>query len=95
MAVSRFPAQDQELQDNLDEDIYFTAVNYPYPMREVDQFNQRALTSMESIDFRPRELHIQVSKRCNMQCTMCSWQTWESNTGLMDRALFTGPLPGV
>lgn len=92
MAVSRFPAQDQELQDNLDEDIYFYGRKLPLSNAEVDQFNQHALTSMESIDFRPRELHIQVSKRCNMQCTMCSWQTWESNTGLMDRALFTRAL---
>ena len=69
-------------------DIVFRGRQLPKSDAELDAFNALEIEEMESRDFIPREIHIQVSKRCNLQCVMRSWQTWKSNTGLMEASLF-------
>lgn len=46
------------------------------------------LAPAERRDFMPYEVYIQVSKRCNLRCVMCGHESWTSNTGFMDFALF-------
>ncbi|MDJ0835080.1 MAG: radical SAM protein [Acidobacteriota bacterium] len=72
----------------VDGDIVFSGRSLPRNDSEIDAFNALELKEMQARDFVPREVHIQVSRRCNLQCVMCSWQTWKSNTGLMETALF-------
>ena len=72
----------------LDKDIFFQGRKLPATDAEVEPFNAAELADMERHGFIPREVHIQVSKRCNLQCVMCSWQTWQANTGLMEEAVF-------
>ncbi len=74
--------------DGQDSDISFQPRTLPKTDAEVDEFNRHELLDMKSRQYKPREVHIQVSKRCNLQCVMCSWATWQSNVGFMDMALF-------
>ncbi|QTD53490.1 radical SAM protein [Sulfidibacter corallicola] len=71
-----------------DAEIVFRGRPLPKTDEEVDRFNAEQLRELEARHFLPREVHLQVSKRCNLQCVMCSWQTWHSNVGNMDLALF-------
>lgn len=36
----------------------------------------------------PQEIYVQLSRRCNLRCTMCGHAAWTSNTGFMDQAVF-------
>ena len=60
----------------------------PQSEGDIEQQNIAHLSELEKCNYRPSEVHIQVSKRCNLQCTMCSWQTWQSNVGFMQMPLF-------
>lgn len=72
----------------LQKDICFEVSGLPKTAAEVPAFNHRELKDMKQSGNRPREIHLQVSKRCNLECAMCSWQTWTSNVGQMEMALF-------
>lgn len=36
----------------------------------------------------PYELYLQLSRRCNLRCTMCGWEIWKDNSGFMEDAVF-------
>lgn len=36
----------------------------------------------------PYELYVQLSRRCNLRCTMCGWEIWKDNSGFMEDAVF-------
>lgn len=36
----------------------------------------------------PQEVYVQVSRRCNLRCTMCGHAAWTDNTGFMEMAVF-------
>ncbi|MBI5163141.1 MAG: radical SAM protein [Magnetospirillum sp.] len=36
----------------------------------------------------PWEVYVQISRRCNLRCTMCGHEVWQSNSGFIDAALF-------
>jgi MoaA/NifB/PqqE/SkfB family radical SAM enzyme len=36
----------------------------------------------------PYELYVQLSRRCNLRCTMCGWEIWKDNSGFMEEAVF-------
>lgn len=83
--MSTDPRQDQSSYAN---DIAFDGRSLPKKDEDVHTFNARELDELKSRNYIPREIHIQISRRCNLQCVMCSWETWKSNTGLMDDETF-------
>ena len=36
----------------------------------------------------PFELYVQLSRRCNLRCTMCGWEIWKDNSGFMEDDVF-------
>jgi len=36
----------------------------------------------------PWEVYVQVSRRCNLRCAMCGHETWQSNSGFIEAAVF-------
>lgn len=36
----------------------------------------------------PYELYVQMSRRCNLRCTMCGWEIWKDNSGFMEDDVF-------
>lgn len=36
----------------------------------------------------PYELYVQLSRRCNLRCTMCGWEIWKDNSGFMEDDVF-------
>jgi tetratricopeptide (TPR) repeat protein len=36
----------------------------------------------------PYELYVQLSRRCNLRCTMCGWEIWKDNSGFMEDGVF-------
>jgi sulfatase maturation enzyme AslB (radical SAM superfamily) len=36
----------------------------------------------------PYEIYVQMSRRCNLRCTMCGWEIWKDNSGFMEDAVF-------
>ncbi len=36
----------------------------------------------------PYEIYVQLSRRCNLHCTMCGWEIWRDNSGFMDTPVF-------
>lgn len=36
----------------------------------------------------PLRVYVQISRRCNMTCTMCGWKVWARNKGEMSPAVF-------
>ncbi len=69
-------------------DIAYFPRKLPQTKQEVVDFNSAELADLEARNYKPREIHVQVSKRCNLKCTMCSWETWKSNVGVMEMPLF-------
>ena len=47
---------------------------------QVQEFEQRG--------FQREKVYIQLSRRCNLRCTMCGHHIWESNEGFMTMELF-------
>ena len=46
------------------------------------------LADLKARRFMPTAVLIQLSRRCNLRCTMCGWQIWKRNTGVMPIDLF-------
>jgi MoaA/NifB/PqqE/SkfB family radical SAM enzyme len=46
----------------------------------------------EATGFRRQKVYIQLSRRCNLRCTMCGHHVWESNEGFMTMELFAHAL---
>jgi hypothetical protein len=78
----------REARAALDHDVFFAARRLPVSDDQLAQFNALELEELKQAAYLPREVHLQVSKRCNLRCVMCSWETWESNTGLMEASVF-------
>jgi len=36
----------------------------------------------------PYEIYVQLSRRCNLRCTMCGWEIWKDNSGFMEWPVF-------
>ncbi|CAA7623428.1 Predicted Fe-S oxidoreductase [Candidatus Terasakiella magnetica] len=36
----------------------------------------------------PYEIYVQMSRRCNLRCTMCGWEIWKDNSGFMTEEVF-------
>ena len=36
----------------------------------------------------PYEIYVQLSRRCNLRCTMCGWEIWKDNSGFMEEPVF-------
>ncbi|RAU21058.1 radical SAM protein [Paramagnetospirillum kuznetsovii] len=36
----------------------------------------------------PYEIYVQLSRRCNLHCTMCGWEIWKDNSGFMEEPVF-------
>ncbi len=36
----------------------------------------------------PYEIYVQLSRRCNLHCTMCGWEIWKENSGFMEEPVF-------
>lgn len=36
----------------------------------------------------PWEIYLQISRRCNLRCAMCGHEVWQSNSGIMEQAVF-------
>ena len=36
----------------------------------------------------PYEIYVQLSRRCNLHCTMCGWEIWKDNSGFMEWPVF-------
>jgi MoaA/NifB/PqqE/SkfB family radical SAM enzyme len=36
----------------------------------------------------PWEIYVQLSRRCNLRCTMCGWEIWKDNSGFMEMPVF-------
>ncbi|OAN52718.1 radical SAM protein [Paramagnetospirillum marisnigri] len=36
----------------------------------------------------PFEIYVQLSRRCNLRCTMCGWEIWKDNSGFMEADVF-------
>lgn len=36
----------------------------------------------------PYEIYVQLSRRCNLRCTMCGWEIWKDNSGFMEDDVF-------
>ncbi|HTH16562.1 MAG TPA: radical SAM protein [Magnetospirillum sp.] len=43
---------------------------------------------LEQRDFAPVEVYVQIARRCNLRCTMCGHEVWQSNSGFMEPELF-------
>jgi MoaA/NifB/PqqE/SkfB family radical SAM enzyme len=46
----------------------------------LDQYERRALM--------PKKVLVQISRRCNLKCSMCGWNAWGRNAGFMTLDLF-------
>ncbi len=82
------PKPTSDLVELLASDIYLEMRNLPRHADEVADFNVRELEELRTRGSRPPEIHLQVSKRCNLECVLCSGQTWSTNVGLMEMSLF-------
>lgn len=49
---------------------------------------KRAVTPLRQNNFIPPELMVQMSRRCNLRCTMCGHEVWQDNTGFISEELF-------
>ncbi len=38
--------------------------------------------------FRPKSVSVQISRRCNLTCSMCGWEIWQRNEGTMSLEIF-------
>jgi radical SAM protein with 4Fe4S-binding SPASM domain len=38
--------------------------------------------------FRPKSVSVQISRRCNLNCSMCGWEIWQRNEGTMSPEIF-------
>jgi sulfatase maturation enzyme AslB (radical SAM superfamily) len=43
---------------------------------------------LEARDLAPVEVYVQIARRCNLRCTMCGHEVWQSNSGFMEPELF-------
>lgn len=43
---------------------------------------------LEARDLAPVEVYVQISRRCNLRCTMCGHEVWTSNSGFMETEVF-------
>lgn len=75
-------------EGSVEDDVCFYSRNLPTQAEELVQFNEVELADLKRRNYRPREIHIQASKACNFKCTMCSWESWQSNVGMMSMELF-------
>lgn len=46
------------------------------------------LAPFEKHGMLPQEVYVQLSRRCNLRCTMCGHASWTSNSGFMEQATF-------
>lgn len=46
------------------------------------------LAPYEKRGMMPQEVYVQLSRRCNLRCTMCGHAAWTDNSGFMDQAVF-------
>ena len=63
-------------------------VKFAAPDDLSDKLTRERLRDLKNNNYRPREAYVQVARRCNLKCSMCSWRDWQSNTGLMEMPLF-------
>jgi len=52
------------------------------------QVRTRLLTGLEQRDNLPTEVYVQLSRRCNLRCTMCGHEVWKDNSGFMSDEVF-------
>jgi uncharacterized Fe-S cluster-containing radical SAM superfamily protein len=43
---------------------------------------------LEANQFRPNGVYAQISRRCNLTCSMCGWKVWKRNKGFMSFEIF-------
>ena len=53
-----------------------------------EKLTRERLRDLKNSNYRPREAYVQVARRCNLKCAMCSWRDWQTNSGLMDMSMF-------
>ena len=58
-----------------------------YRQRDVD-WNIDFMRRLELRNFLPEKVNIQISRRCNLRCTMCGWTAWSRNKGFMTEELY-------
>ena len=57
--------------------------------RERDLASDLAIYSdLASKNFRPHAVLVQISRRCNLRCSMCGWAVWQRNKGFMSLDLY-------
>ncbi|CAA7613664.1 tetratricopeptide repeat protein [Magnetospirillum sp. SS-4] len=54
----------------------------------IDRVRSGMMRPVERRGLLPQEVFVQLSKRCNLRCTMCGHAGWQSNSGVMEPALF-------
>jgi MoaA/NifB/PqqE/SkfB family radical SAM enzyme len=57
-------------------------------MAAVAQARGLILAPYEKRGMLPQEVYVQLSRRCNLRCTMCGHASWMSNSGFMERDTF-------
>src|SRR5215471_13904184 len=56
----------------------------PMPEHSTDYvYNQ-----LKARNFVPKEINVQISRRCNLNCYMCGWEVWGRNKGNMPMEMF-------
>jgi MoaA/NifB/PqqE/SkfB family radical SAM enzyme len=58
-----------------------------YRERDVE-WNNDFMRRLERRNFLPEMVNIQISRRCNLRCTMCGWSAWKRNKGFMTEELY-------
>ncbi len=55
---------------------------------EMTTARRMLIAQAERRDLMPREVYVQVSRRCNLRCAMCGHEAWKETSGFMEDALF-------
>jgi MoaA/NifB/PqqE/SkfB family radical SAM enzyme/Flp pilus assembly protein TadD len=55
---------------------------------ETARLRQSMLAELAARGNRPAAVHVQLSRRCNLRCTMCGHAVWKDNSGFMEDAVF-------
>jgi len=50
--------------------------------------DQLHFVQLKSRNFMPNAIQIQISRACNLRCTMCGWAVWQRNRGFMKLDLY-------
>jgi MoaA/NifB/PqqE/SkfB family radical SAM enzyme len=68
--------------------IALDAAGRPEAAAELAAARNLVIAPAERRNLVPWEVYVQVSRRCNLRCTMCGHEVWQSNSGFMEWPVF-------